>query len=55
LNNHDEVVGQYVDASGLTHGFIFNDGHFTSIDDPEGVDRTTINGINDRDKSSDFT
>ncbi len=48
LNNHDEVVGQYVDASGLTHGFIFDDGRFTSVDDPEGVGTTTINGINDR-------
>jgi hypothetical protein len=48
LNNHDEVVGAYVDRSGLTHGFIFQDGHFTSVDDPEGVGTTSINGINDR-------
>ena len=48
LNNHDEVVGAYVDRSGLTHGFIFQDGHFTSVDDPEGVATTSINGINDR-------
>jgi hypothetical protein len=48
LNNHDEVVGQYVDASGLTHGFIFNDGEFTSVDDPNGIGTTTINGVNDR-------
>ncbi len=48
MNNHDEVVAGYVDRSGLTHGFIFNEGHFTSFDDPEGVGTTTINGINDR-------
>jgi uncharacterized membrane protein len=48
LNNHDEVVGAYVDASGLTHGFIFDDGEFTSVDDPQGIGTTTINGINDR-------
>ena len=44
----DWVVGAYMDASGLTRGFIFNDGHFTSVDDPEGVGTTTINGVNDR-------
>ncbi len=44
----DWVVGAYMDASGLTHGFIFNDGHLTSVDDPEGVGTTTINGVNDR-------
>ena len=48
LNNHDEVVGAYVDRSGFTHGFIFQDGQFTSVDDPEGVATTSINGINDR-------
>ena len=44
----DWVVGAYMDASGLTHGFILNDGHLTSVDDPEGVGTTTINGVNDR-------
>ncbi len=29
-------------------GFIFDDGFFQSVDDPEGVGTTTINGINDR-------
>jgi probable HAF family extracellular repeat protein len=37
-----------VDAQGLTHGFIFDDGHFQSVDDPNGVGTTLINGINDR-------
>jgi hypothetical protein len=44
----DWVVGAYMDASGLNHGFIFNDRHFRSVDDPEGVGTTTINGVNDR-------
>ena len=48
LNNEDDVVGAYMDAAGLTHGFIFDDGFFQSVDDPEGVGTTTINGINDR-------
>jgi hypothetical protein len=31
-----------------THGFIFDDGRFESVDDPEGVGTTTVNGVNDR-------
>jgi hypothetical protein len=42
------MTAAVMDALGLTHGFIFNEGHFTSFDDPEGVGTTTINGINDR-------
>jgi hypothetical protein len=48
LNDHGEVVGAYMDAGGLTHGFIFDRGHFQSVDDPDGVGTTTINGINNR-------
>ena len=60
LNNRGEVVGAYIDASGLTHGFIFDSrdssdddrssgkGRFQSVDDPEGIGTTTINGVNDR-------
>jgi hypothetical protein len=48
LNNEDDVVGAYTDAAGLTHGFIFDDGHFQSVDDPNGVGTTLINGINNR-------
>jgi hypothetical protein len=29
-------------------GFIFDDGHFQSVDDPNGVGTTLINGINNR-------
>jgi len=42
------MTAAVMDASGLTHGFIFNDRHFASVDDPEGVGTTTINGVNDR-------
>jgi hypothetical protein len=47
LNNKDEVVGVYMVGS-ATHGFIFDDGRFESVDDPEGVGTTTVNGVNDR-------
>jgi hypothetical protein len=42
------MTAAVMDASGLTHGFIFNAGHFTSVDDPEGVGTTIINRVNDR-------
>jgi hypothetical protein len=35
----------------ISHGFIFDDGEFRSVDDPQGIGTTTINGV----KSSDFT
>jgi hypothetical protein len=48
LNNKNEIVGQYMTA-GLTHGFLYNTATKTwkSIDDPNGVGTTVVNGIND--------
>ena len=48
LNNAGLVVGDYIDAASLMHGFVYNstNGHFHSIDDPKGLGTTTINGIN---------
>ena len=48
LNNREEVVGLYVDRAQMAHGFVYCNGHFQSIDDPNGVEGTTVNGINDR-------
>jgi hypothetical protein len=42
-------VGDYVDAGGNTHGFVWTSGGgFTTVDDPNGVGTTIVNGINDR-------
>jgi len=43
------VSGTYIDAMGGMHGFVYNvaTATFTSIDDPNGVGTTTVNGIND--------
>jgi probable HAF family extracellular repeat protein len=48
LNNKGQVVGQYMDADNNTHGFVWtaNNG-FVSVDDPNGVGTTVVNGIND--------
>jgi CHRD domain len=51
VNDHDEVVGFYMDGSGssaTTHGFTWTPGSgFATVDDPNGVGATTINGVND--------
>jgi probable HAF family extracellular repeat protein len=47
LNNEGQVVGAFIDSAGKMHGFVFQDGHFVTIDDPNGIGTTTVNGIND--------
>jgi probable HAF family extracellular repeat protein len=54
INNEREVVGSYTDASGATHGFLYDQSKntYTTIDDPNGVKGSTAmtvaNGINDK-------
>jgi probable HAF family extracellular repeat protein len=49
LNNNGQVVGAWIDGGGLTHGFLYtiSSGQFTTIDEPDGVGTTIVNGIND--------
>ena len=48
LNNRGQVVGQFMDAGGNTHGFLWTVANgFTTIDEPNGVGTTIVNGIND--------
>jgi probable HAF family extracellular repeat protein len=37
INNSDVVVGYYVDAGGITHGFVLSGSTVTTIDDPNGT------------------
>ncbi len=50
LNNEGQVVGTYIDAAGVMHGFVYDasTGTFQTVDDPLGIGTTTINGINDK-------
>ena len=54
INNERQVVGSYTDATGATHGFLYDQGKntYTTIDDPNGVKGknalTVANGINDK-------
>jgi hypothetical protein len=49
VNNNGEVVGVY-SAAGFMHGFIYDVSTpaYQSIDDPQGIGTTTVNGINDQ-------
>jgi hypothetical protein len=48
VNNNGEVVGDYFDSAGVMHGFVYIGGVFYTVDDPNGIGTTTINGINDK-------
>jgi hypothetical protein len=50
LNNKGLVVGVYTDTSGNNHGFVYTIASktFVSIDDPNGIGATVVNGINDK-------
>lgn len=60
INNEDQVVGSFTDATGQTHGFLFDNEshHYTVIDDPNGVKgptgMTVVNGINDKGQLTGF-
>jgi probable HAF family extracellular repeat protein len=44
-NSTNEIVGEFDDTDGNTHGFLFNGGAFTKFDAP-GASATVIGGIN---------
>jgi probable HAF family extracellular repeat protein len=47
INNNGAISGFYVDANGNTNGFVYQNGVFTTVDDPLGTNGTYICGIND--------
>jgi hypothetical protein len=50
VNDSDEVVGTYTTGSGnsaVTHGFIWQDSKFSTVDVGGGATATTVNGVND--------
>ncbi|KAJ3143192.1 hypothetical protein HK100_003870 [Physocladia obscura] len=53
ININRDVVGSFVDAEGVTHGFIATGANtatptYQSIDHPSAVNSTILNGINDQ-------
>lgn len=47
IDNRGQVAGEYLDANGNVHGFLWRKGRFTTIDVP-GAPATSLTGINDR-------
>ncbi|MFC4909488.1 hypothetical protein [Actinomadura gamaensis] len=56
INDREEIVGTYDDASGRSHGFLRSNGRYSTIDHPkatgeansEGLSGTFASGVNDR-------
>ncbi len=51
INGKDQIAGTYLDGGGVMHGFVLTSplgpvSHWQTIDDPNGVGSTTVNGIN---------
>lgn len=45
INDHGQIVGQFIDQNGTGHGFVYQDGVLCQIDYP-GASSTNIIGIN---------
>lgn len=56
LNNTGLADGVYTDSAGAMHGFVYNIGTntFTTVDHPNGIGGTTLNGLNDRGQLTGF-
>src|SRR4051812_17084428 len=37
INDNGQIVGQYTDAAGVTHGYILSGGRFTAINYPKAI------------------
>ena len=47
INNSGQIVGYYDDSSGNSHGFLYSNGTWTTLDDPLATKGTEAVGIND--------
>jgi len=48
IDRADELVGSYLDAAGVMHGFLWSHDRLTTIDDPMGAGGSLVNGLNNR-------
>jgi hypothetical protein len=53
INNRDQIVGASIDSENTKHGFLLQEGEFTTIDHPDATSEVTgggtvLNGLNDR-------
>ncbi|MGC1381905.1 MAG: hypothetical protein WA814_12885 [Candidatus Baltobacteraceae bacterium] len=51
VNSRDQIAGSYLDGSGVQHGFLLSHplshAKWQSLDDPNGIGSTVVNGLND--------
>jgi len=47
INNVGDIVGYFIDAGGITHGFVDAGGVYTTIDYPHALRFTRVLGVND--------
>jgi probable HAF family extracellular repeat protein len=47
INASGQIVGYFYDATGLAHGYLYDNGTYTTLDDPLGTDGTFALDIND--------
>ncbi len=48
INNSGQIVGYYDDAQGRSHGFLYSNGRYTTIDFPVVGQQTELTGINNQ-------
>jgi probable HAF family extracellular repeat protein len=49
INSSGQAVGEYTDAQGVIHGFLFSQGHYLTLDDSTaGAKETQALGINNQ-------
>jgi probable HAF family extracellular repeat protein len=48
INNQGQIAGTYSDANDRTHGFVLDDGSFTTVDAPDAPGNTQVLDIDDR-------
>jgi uncharacterized membrane protein len=48
VNNQGQIAGTYSDADDRTHGFVLDDGVYTTVDTPETPGNTQVYDIDDR-------
>lgn len=47
VNDQGDIIGNYTDAAGIRHGFVYRDGTYITLDGPGAVS-TTLSDINSR-------
>lgn len=48
IDDAGDLVGWYLDSSGIEHGFLLSSGKVTTVDDPNGTEGTALEGINNK-------